>query len=325
MSEEITKKRFIVSEGDETAGLKLYERWKALEAEWLEKRWLESSSEWRELENLRKIAQDSSLDEPPTAEPKKRGRPSGTPKTQAERDAKRADSRGRNWTIVLYPDDLPEDWLDKVRDIKCKLVLSPLHDKDENADGTPKKPHYHALLMFGGIKSLNAVRGLFVSLFGENDNGAIPGVATIAKNCIVHDTGAMVRYLVHMDNPEKHQYSVDDMQAFNGADLMELLRRSMSETQSIMVEMEKYIEDNEITELCDFARAIRETKPDWYMILTTKSTVYFNAFIRSRRHKLKGEAWEDPKDKLERDKALEALGYQFDEKTGEVTEVEQAD
>lgn len=217
-------------------------------------------------------------------------------KTQKEKDAKKADNRSRNFTIVFYPDDLPSNWIELVSSIHCKWVLSPLHDRDFNADGTPKKSHYHAIFMFGTLKSLKQIDGLFRNLFGKTvdehgveviTSGSIPGVANINSKSIIHDRNATMRYLCHMDNPEKAQYCVNDIQAFNGADVMELLKHSQTEVQVSMIAMEEFIEDNNITELCDFTRLIRYTHPDWYLIVSTKSTVYFSNFIRSRRHSLR--------------------------------------
>lgn len=232
---------------------------------------------------------------------------------QKEYDSKRKDTRGRNWWFVLYPDDLPDNFLDVLKSVRAKMVLSPFHNQDTNSDGSPKKPHYHVMFMFDNYKSEAQLIGLFKSLFGETDTGSIPGVATItASNCLVHDRGGTVRYLAHLDNPEKYQYDVNEIQGFNGADVMELLKHSLSETQDVMKAMQNYIIDNEITELCDFAVAI-ENNAEWYLTLTTKATVYFNAFIRSYRHKREKEK--------EREKALGALAdVVVDEETGEVIE-----
>ena len=72
-------------------------------------------------------------------------------------------------------------------------VESPLHDKDLNASGEAKKPHIHILLLFGGVKSYEQVKEITDSL-----NCPIP------QRC--HNARALVRYMAHLDNPEKHQY-----------------------------------------------------------------------------------------------------------------------
>lgn len=205
---------------------------------------------------------------------------------QKTADEKRKDSRGRNWWAVLYPEDLPADWLDRLQSIRCKAVVSPLHDKDFNADNKPKKPHHHVVLMFDSVKSLAQVDGIFRKLFSarevdaENLEISIPGVAKFtARESLIHDRTAAVRYLCHLDNPEKEPYPVDDITALNGADVMELLKHTQAETQATMIAMEEYIEANRIMTLSAFSRAIRYDHPDWYNILSTKATTYFRAFI----------------------------------------------
>ena len=58
------------------------------------------------------------------------------------------DTRSRLWVFVAYPESLPENWLDIIADWHVPCCISPLHDKDINADGEAKKPHYHIVLQF---------------------------------------------------------------------------------------------------------------------------------------------------------------------------------
>lgn len=200
---------------------------------------------------------------------------------QKQYDAKRS-GRTRNFTAVLYPEDLPENWRELIDATHTKWIESPLHDKDLNPDGQPKKAHHHTLFMFESVKTLEQVADFFKKLFGESENGSIIGVAapqTVSDRC------ALVRYFAHLDHPSKAQYEVADIIGHNGADPAEILRYSQTETLAMMIEIEKFIEAHDVTELCDLSLLIRETHPEWYMIITTRNTVYFNAFIRSRRHK----------------------------------------
>lgn len=201
-------------------------------------------------------------------------------------DEKRQGTRVRNWTIIFYPEDLPENWLEKVIDLRVKFILSPLHDKDLNADGEPKKPHYHSLFMFENLKTEQQVIKMFKELFGESESGSIIGVPEPKK---VTDRGSMVRYFCHLDNPDKVQYDVSELQGYNGADVLDVLKRSASEQQNYMREMQSFIIENNITELWVFAEAIKNNT-EWYRILTTQSTVFFTNFIRSRRCDLKNQA-----------------------------------
>ena len=94
--------------------------------------------------------------------------------------------RGRNWAIVAYPDSLPENWKDIIR--QEPIAISPLHDKDINPDGTKKKPHYHLLLSYKGNKS-----------FEQMDQIARALRAPIPER--VNSLTGAARYLTHMDNP----------------------------------------------------------------------------------------------------------------------------
>lgn len=216
----------------------------------------------------------------------------------ARYDAKRAGQRTRNWTAILYPEDLPENWREMLDDLHFKWVESPLHDQDLLPNGEPKKAHYHLLFMFDTVKTVEQIIEMLQSTYGTSDTGSIIGVATPQK---VSDRGALVRYMAHMDNPDKVQYDPADIVGHNGADPAELLRYSATETREMIIAMEEFIEQNNIIELSDFSRAIRYERPEWHTLLATKMTMYFSAFIRSRRHN-----------------AERTSNFNVDEETGEV-------
>lgn len=196
-------------------------------------------------------------------------------------DEQRAGQRTRNWAVIFYPDDLPENWTSLVDDLHFKWIQSPLHDQDFNADGEPKKPHYHTLFMFENVKTLEQVETIFKGLLGESETGSIIGVP---RPQMAGDRCGTVRYMAHMDNPDKAQYDITEIVGHNGADPAEILRYSATETRKMIVAMEEYIEENNITELAAFSKAIRYEYPEWHTIVATKMTMYFNAFVRSRRH-----------------------------------------
>lgn len=202
---------------------------------------------------------------------------------QKEYDERRAGTRTRNWTGVFYPEDLPDDWKEQIDGMHIKWIESPVHDKDFNADGSPKKVHIHTLFMFESVKNQKQVYDIFGDAFGRSDNGTVCGMALPQP---ATDRTALVRYMAHLDNPSKAQYDVNDIIGHNGADPAEIIRYSATETREMIVAMEEYIQSNDIRELCDFSFAIRYDHPEWHTILTTKLTTYFTSFIRSYRNKM---------------------------------------
>lgn len=183
------------------------------------------------------------------------------------------ETRTRNWTIVLYPESAPENWRDILDELHIEWVESPLHDKDINADGEPKKPHWHVLLMFGGVKTWEQVLGITGQL-----NAPIP------QRC--HNAKSMVRYMAHLDNPSKAQYSVSDIIGHGGVDLSEMLRPSSSERYTLIAEMTEFISDNDITEfkdLLDYARIYQFDT--WFPLLCDNSAYVIGQYIKSNRHR----------------------------------------
>lgn len=205
---------------------------------------------------------------------------------QKRADAKREESRGVNLIAVFFLEDLPEDWKELINSLRVKWIESPVHDKDFDANGTPKKIHVHGLFMFSSKTSLTAFYEMFKELFGESETGSVIGVP-FPKVC--RDRCSMVRYFAHMDDPQKAQYDVADIIGHNGADVSEILRYSATETREMIVAIEEFIEDNKIVELSALSKRIRYDQPEWHTLVATKMTTYFTGFIRSRRHVLIAE------------------------------------
>lgn len=186
---------------------------------------------------------------------------------------KSKETRTRTWTVVLYPESAPDNWRDIINDWHIEWVESPLHDQDCNADGEIKKAHWHVLLMFSGVKSYDQVRELTDVL-----NCPSP------QRC--HNAKAMVRYMAHLDNPDKAPYSISDIRAYGGVDLGELLKPSSSERYTLIGDMITFIKDNNIIEFQDLMDvALQEHFNDWFPLLCDNSAIVINSYIKSQRHR----------------------------------------
>jgi hypothetical protein len=182
-------------------------------------------------------------------------------------------TRCKNWTIVIYPESAPSNWRDIINELHIEWIESPLHDKDLNANGEVKKEHWHILLMFGGVKSYEQVREL-----------------TDALNCPrpekCHNARALVRYMAHLDNPDKAQYKLEDIIAHGGVDLAEMLRPSSSERYSLIKEMIGFVKDNQIVEFQDLMDYASEQRfDDWFPLLCDNAAFVVQGYIKSQRHR----------------------------------------
>ena len=97
--------------------------------------------------------------------------------------------RARVWACIVYPDSAPDGWLENLRAGHIPAFVSPLHDKDiNNGDGHAKKPHWHVMVMYEGVKTQDQFKA-FRDSFG--------GVGCE----YVQSPKGYARYLCHLDNP----------------------------------------------------------------------------------------------------------------------------
>lgn len=193
---------------------------------------------------------------------------------QKKADAKRAGKRFRSWTAVVYPDSASEDWLDTLSELLIEALVSPLHDSDVEPTGEKKKPHYHVVISFSNPTTFEKAKDVFT---------CIDAVIPPESQCRVKDFKQMARYLCHLDQPNKHRYSTEDVIAFGGIDYKALVMTRTDE-DCLLDEIEDYIRANRIVSFASFQRICRELHPEWKYVLRHKYSYYI-------RETIKANAW----------------------------------
>ena len=181
--------------------------------------------------------------------------------------SKKPDTRARNFATVVYPESAPSDWLEKLTEHMIPSFVSPLHDNDINPGGEPKKPHYHVMVMFEGKKSNEQIQEIFDSIGGVGLE-------------VVKSLRGYARYLCHLDNPEKAQYSADEVRSFCGADYMGIIGLPIDKYKSIG-EMMDFVVESELTAYADLLIYARTFRPDWFRVLCDNGTYVMKEFIKS--------------------------------------------
>lgn len=74
--------------------------------------------------------------------------------------------RTRAWATIVYEESAPENWREKLQGYMVQTFVSPLHDADLKEDGSLKKPHWHVLMMYDGVKTPEQAREVFESFGG---------------------------------------------------------------------------------------------------------------------------------------------------------------
>lgn len=174
--------------------------------------------------------------------------------------------KGRDWTFIVYPESAPENWRTILDETFMRWVESPLHDKDVNADGEIKKPHWHILLSSDGPITQTAVQKIIGPLNCSNAQK-------------VGSAKGLVRYMVHLDNPEKYQYSLDEIVGHNGADVASYFELTATNKLVLMKEMISFIYENNIDNYAEFLMLCIEKSDDWFNVAINYNTLAINKMI----------------------------------------------
>jgi len=182
-------------------------------------------------------------------------------------------SKTRNWAFVLYEgESAPKNWREMLEETRIPIFISPLHDQDvDSKSGEVKKPHYHILLMLDGPVTKKRADALIEPFNGTKSAEYVKSLK------------GFVRYLAHLDNPEKAQYSSDDIIALNGADLAEALKPSTADIYKIIGEIMLFCEENSVHELSKLAKYAIYSRADWFNVIIEKAYL-FTQFLHSLRH-----------------------------------------
>lgn len=177
--------------------------------------------------------------------------------------------RTRNFATVVYPDSAPEGWQDILSQQFIPAFISPLHDKDVNPTGEPKKPHYHVLIMYEGPKTREQASEVF-KLIGGVGCEAVQSIRGYA------------RYLCHMDNPEKVQYDQGNVRSLCGADYAGTIGLVTDKYKAIS-EMIDFCQEYTIYSYSQLLEYCRKERFDWFRVLCDNGTVVMKEYLKSKK------------------------------------------
>lgn len=178
----------------------------------------------------------------------------------------------RNWAFVLYPESAPSNWVEILSQTGLQCAVSPIHDKDLDPTGEPKKAHFHVIICYSGPTSFNVVKSLTDSL-----NCPIPQP--------LEQVRGYYRYLTHKDNPEKFQYSDMDIKTINGFSIFDFIELTKSEVLSIKRELQTLIRNAGIFEYSDLMDLLQDSDMVQQYDVASCNTYFFEKYISSRRNK----------------------------------------
>jgi len=138
-------------------------------------------------------------------------------------------TKARNFTFIIYPESIPENFIECLTKLGISMAVSPLHDMDKKPDQEfsedeklksvkgeviYKKPHYHVLYIARNPVTIESVRGKIKRVLGNKSLSHIE-IADDVKNVFL--------YLTHESKSaiekKKHKYDKEDIQYINDFDI----------------------------------------------------------------------------------------------------------
>lgn len=185
-----------------------------------------------------------------------------------QKGVKSESKKVRNIATVVYPESAPENWIEVLSGFHIPCFISPLHDKDINPNGEPKKPHYHVLITLEGPREVNYFDKIIASIGGVGCE-------------VVNSLRGYARYLVHMDNPEKYQYSVSDVRSLSGAVYSSVVNLA-SDKYRIIREMVSFCNEQGISSYSVLLEWCMINREDWFQCLCDSGTYVIKEYLKSK-------------------------------------------
>lgn len=198
---------------------------------------------------------------------------------QREYEEKRKGTRHRGWIWVQYPESVNEGWRDMLTNEGVPIFISPLHDRDVNGDGTRKKPHNHALVLWDNPNTYENARAI-ADAIGAVMPPKNPKPGQVKPWAVNVRTAA--RYLCHLDNPEKAQYDPNDVLCINCtlSDYFEIIN-SAGDDDAVLDEITDYIDNSGVVSFAAFIRFCKQEKPEWKRLAYHKYAAFITRYIKS--------------------------------------------
>lgn len=195
-------------------------------------------------------------------------------------------ARSNLYTFLIYPNDsAPDNYIEIIRSWHIPVLLSPVHNPDGDPfggeEGSQRKKHIHVMMYFGSgaNKSLEQVKE-----FTDQLNGTRPFIVT--------SRDGMIRYFIHLDDPDKQQYD-DEGNKWNKSYLICLggfevgnAFESFSNDEQIYMFLENVIFDHHIYNFSDFIRFLRDTNCHAELSFVRRHCMYFKSILYGEYQKL---------------------------------------
>mgnify|MGYP000162874808 FL=1 len=163
--------------------------------------------------------------------------------------------KARYFTFLLYPESIPNDWIDYLELIGVPIAISPLHDKDlSDVEGQKyKKEHYHVIYVSKNPVTAESVRLKVKRSLGDKSVAMVQIVSTSMEN--------MYLYLTHESKDaiakNKHKYSKADIRLLNNFDIDRYVTLDVEDKDDMLNDVCDLIDDHNLANMRELRRFVK--------------------------------------------------------------------
>jgi len=172
-------------------------------------------------------------------------------------------AKGRNFTFILYPDSLPEGWVELLESLYIPMAISPLHNKDPrevkdifelndeeiellNRGMLLKKPHYHVMYCAPNPVTVDSVRNKIKRKLGDK---------TVSHVEIIDTVEGCYKYLTHESKEairlKKPIYEKKDIKLISNFDIDRYITLDDMQKKDLFNAIIRAIIDNKLENILD--------------------------------------------------------------------------
>ena len=194
----------------------------------------------------------------------------------------------RAYWFIVWPESVDISKLfDILRRSGYAVAVSPLHHKDvrDFDTGELAKPHYHIIVRFPAPRYLEPVRRLVGSWIYDAD-----GLATAPDGedvtwyvRPVPDYPGAIRYLCHIDTPEKHRYPENEVLTFGFIDISALYAKSLSDDVQGYYQLIAWCRNNPHKTYSQLVDAVYDSDDKGLMRTLTRYSYTIKAYLADKK------------------------------------------
>lgn len=201
--------------------------------------------------------------------------------------------KARYFTFLLYPESIPNDWIDNLELIGVPIAISPLHDKDlSDVEGQKyKKEHYHVIYVSKNPVTAESVRLKVKRSLGDKSVAMVQIVSTSMEN--------MYLYLTHESKDalakSKYKYSRKDIKLINNFDIDRYITLDVEDKDDMLNEVCDLIDEHDLANMRELRRFVRNHGTEYNLpsmkvinsVLRSHTgllRLYFDAVYQERRY-----------------------------------------